>query len=647
MKVDIKKISIIGLRSDRGKILKETQRMGNVQLEEFPMTPEERADVLEVAEFYDPSQRLTQLDSELALVKQALTFLSSYDKRPKSPKRRMTYGDFSRPNNFKREWEKVFSANILCNQIAEAKADINGVENEILALRPWKKLEEDVDFSGTNTTSFFRGTLPIRASIELAYESLPDVNEFIFDIIDEDDEQKYATLLVHKEFEKETLEAFEQLGFHRTEFAGLRGTITQNIAKFEEKIGRIRANLNELEEKAAKSASTDIEYAEKLYDNLNCIKDRRAARAKILKTESTFFVSGWIPAKQFKKYKIKIESRYEAIIDEIPISDDEAAPVLLKNSPGVSPFEMITSMFSLPGKGDIDPNFFMALFYFFFFGIMLGDAAYGIIMSVLCFIILIVMKPEGGMKKTLQIFTICGFSGLIWGAMFGGWFGDLFPIIRGAQETRQWYDPIWFNPLDDPMLFLVWSFIFGAVHILAGMAIKAYMLIRDGDIWGAIFDVGLWYLMFAGIGMLAFGLPFAMAVTLVAVVGLVLTQARDEKNIIKRLGKGLVSLYGITGYFADILSYSRLLALSLASAVVATVINTLGTMMGVDNIGGIILLIVASLLGHTLNLALGVLGAYVHASRLQYVEFFGKFYDGGGVAFKPLNVNNKYISLKD
>ena len=205
-----------------------------------------------------------------------------------------------------------------------------------------------------------------------------------------------------------------------------------------------------------------------------------------------------------------------------------------------------------------------------------------------------------------------------------------------------------FNPLDDPMRLLIWSFVLGGIHLYVGMGINAYNLIRQGNFWDALFDIGFWYILLTGIALLFGGEGFAHIgkyMVIAGVVLLILTQGRHKKGFIGKIIGGIGGLYNVTGYLSDVLSYSRLLALGLATGVIASVINTMGTLFGF-NLFGIIILIIAFVAGHLFNILINALGAYVHSSRLQYVEFFGKFYEAGGKAFKPLKINTKYVEIQ-
>ena len=309
-------------------------------------------------------------------------------------------------------------------------------------------------------------------------------------------------------------------------------------------------------------------------------------------------------------------------------------------------------MYSLPDYRGFDPTSIFALFYAVFFGIMLSDAGYGIIMAAGCFTVLRKFNLEGNTYKMVKLFFYCGISTTIWGALFGGWFGDIVAVFtRTFLGTEIAVAPIWFNPLDDPMKMLIFSLALGIIHLFTGMAIKAYMQIKEGHWFDALCDEGFWYITIIGlIAWLGGGmvLPSAVAVgkwmTIIGAAGLLLTGGRHNKGFGKITG-GLSNIYNITSYMSDILSYARLLALGLATGVIAQVVNTLGSLFG-GGIGGLIALVIIFLLGHTLNLAINVLGAFIHSSRLQYVEFFGKFYEDGGEPFDPFRKKTKYIKIE-
>lgn len=257
------------------------------------------------------------------------------------------------------------------------------------------------------------------------------------------------------------------------------------------------------------------------------------------------------------------------------------------------------------------------------------------------------------MKRNMQKFMLCGLSTVFWGALFGSWFGSfVLKVNLFGQEIS--LSPIWFDPVAQPMTLLILSFALGFIQVVVGLGVKFYMLWRSGDKLGAVFDIGFWWVLFAGIlTVLASSMvsiprldTIGIGVAAAGAFGLLLTQGRSSPSIFGKLLGGLGSLYGITGYFSDILSYCRLMALGLVTGIIGTVVNTIGSMGG-KGIAGTILFIIVFIFGHSVNLGINVLGAYVHCNRLQYVEFFSKFYEGGGRPYSPLKVNTKHYKFKE
>ena len=276
---------------------------------------------------------------------------------------------------------------------------------------------------------------------------------------------------------------------------------------------------------------------------------------------------------------------------------------------------------------------------------MLGDVAYGLILAVGGFLAVKLMKPKGGIKKLITLFAICGVSCIIAGVLFGSYFGDLptkmMVNMFGVAEENVPKIAILFDPMQNPMGLLIISLAVGAIHLFTGMGIKFYVLCKEGRPLDAVFDIGSWYVFFIGIGLLFVSPNIGKYVAIAGASMLVLTQGRNQKNVIMKFLMGLYSLYDSISYLSDLLSYSRIMALGLASVVIASVVNLLGTM------GGFIGVIIAIIVGHTLNLVINLLGTFVHTSRLQYIEFFGKFFEDGGRPFKPMTPEMKYTAISE
>ena len=315
--------------------------------------------------------------------------------------------------------------------------------------------------------------------------------------------------------------------------------------------------------------------------------------------------------------------------------EGEQPPTALKNKKFWKPFESITDMYSPPKPGTIDPTPVSAPWFWVIFGMMMGDFGYGALMAVIFGLMKKIMKPKGqfGMLVTLLFYS--SITTMIFGILFGSYFGETF-------------HPILFSPLDNPVAMLIFSLVIGVLHIFSGMAIKIAEQVRAGHVLDAIFDQVSWMLLIAGAGLIFLEQTrtVGMVLAIVGAVIILFTAGREKKNIVGKAFGGIMGLYDVTSYLSDILSYARILALGLATGVIAMVMNILAGMVQI-NVLGFILSLVIYFIGHVFNITMSLLSAYVHDSRLQYIEFFNKFYDGGGYNFEPLAIQTKSIDVID
>ena len=536
--------------------------------------------------------------------------------------------------------------------IADRRTEINRLRGLIAGLKPWETLDIPLEMNETEHALVQLGAAPVKTdTVQMTADVQAAAPSVIVQEVSKDKQQKYYAFICLKEEKEQLLEALRPYNFSAVTLADQKGTATEAMHRYEKEIEKNEKNIAE-DEEILKKLAAYREHIEFLYDSLMMRRDRARVVGDMVSTEMVFYFDGWMPAKAQPEVEALLKE-YEFYYNiEEPDPDDESVPVLLQNNSIVTPFEAVTGMYSLPGRHDIDPTAILAPFYFLFFGLMLSDAAYGLILTTLCAIILKKYKPEGTTHRMIKMFMFCGLSTFMWGALFGGWFGNFFTVAAKTFFGKEFViRPLWFDPLSEPMRLLVVSLILGAIHLFVGMGVQAYMDIKDGRPLDALFDIGLWYLLLIGIVLFAFGgklgagaVGIGKIMAIVGAVGILLTGGRKKKGIFGKLTGGLGSLYGITSYLSDVLSYSRLLALGLATGVVAQVFNTLGSLAG-GGIAGSILLIVVFAFGTVFNIAINALGAFVHSCRLQYVEFFGKFYTGGGRPFAPFERKTKYIKI--
>lgn len=653
--VEMRKLTVIGLNSSRFSFIRELMHLGVVEInsQEGVVNDEEwMPDIFRTSNSADVSR----LEADIARVSTALEAIGKYDSAKKPlflSRKEMDSASFSAyMDQVKTETERnVDTAVMAYKGIADGQTEINRLRTLIAGLKPWEKLDIPLEEKETEFACVILGAAPVKTDtgklITAALEGAPSA---VVEEVGADKQQRYYSVICLKEERDKLFEALRPFNFGAVALSEQSGTPAEIMKQHEASIKKLEESIAEKQKELAglSPARKNIEY---LYDNLVMRRDGERIIGDMLNTEAVFYFDGWMPAAAQPEVEGLLK-KYECYYNIEEPAPDEETPVLLNNNSLVTPFEAVTGMYSLPSRSDIDPTKFLAPFYFIFFGMMLSDAAYGIILSLGCAVLLKKYKLEGTTFRMIKMFFFCGISTFIWGVLFGGWFGDFFTVAAKTIFNKDFViAPLWFNPLNEPMRLLVVSLILGAIHLFVGMAIQAYMHIRDGHPLDALFDIGLWYILLIGIVMFGFGGSVAAGLVnvgkimaIVGAVGILLTGGRKNKGIFGKIKGGLGSLYGITSYLSDVLSYSRLLALGLATGVVAQVINMLGSLAG-GGVAGTILLIVVFLFGTIFNIAINALGAFVHSCRLQYVEFFGKFYTGGGRPFVPFERKTKYIKI--
>ncbi len=648
MIVPMSKISVLGLSGEKEALLKKLMFLECVQISDLSGVPEEFEEE-ERLMFLSPKKNAGDYSQMLEINRKALKILDTYapdlSKKGLFPQKRAVA-------------ESEFSASLMGQEDAFGIAEMlvekgteleqlqnrkNQLENQKEGLSPWKEFPFSFEQKGTRTTKLYAGTFPKTIDLEKCQQDLENTEYLHMQVIGENSESYYAYLLFHRAAEQEIQELLRQYSFHRVRFEHLQGTYRDMVRKLD-------AQLQDCEKQHQALVDSIIQYRQAreklqlLFDYLNYRMHRADAEEQLLTTKHLFMLKGYLPTEKTEAVQKLLQDEFTVFI-EIKAVDPETdeVPTMLKNNKLVEPYESITNMYSTPNYQELDPNALMAPFYFLFFGMMVSDAGYGLLTALICWFVVKKYKPEGFMRQIVTMIGFGGVSTLFWGIMFGGYFGDTITIVTNGAVN---IPPVLFNPLDDPMKLLILSFALGVMHIFVGIGAKVYLSFRRKQYAEGIAN-GCWILIITGLPMLLLGGVLGTVgkgLAVAGVVALILTKGWEEKNIFKKFTTGVSGLMDITSYFSDILSYSRLLALGLSTGVIASVVNTMGTLGGNSLVGWIVFAIVF-LIGHTFNMVINLLGAYVHTSRLQYVEFFGKFFEGGGISFSPLQVQSKYIKI--
>lgn len=640
----MKKLTVITPKDQMQHIIRKLIRRRCVEVRQLDL---DEHDGFLKKKSYDSQRK--ELEAWIACVDRVLPVLNKYSER------RMGLGDgrvkinreeFLRDGSYYNSVSIVKRANELLDEVEKLDEQISKLNTDIAAIKPWTSLGYPLSTTQTRKTKIVIGSLPVSLDVWLVCNAIEEMNAH-FELINEDKTAKYCFIIVLDEDVDSLMRAITPFGFVKIE---LPNTDSTPVGAINECKNSIKAAINRKNEiiDEFRDLAKYISDVEVLYDIESTALTNVITMQKSADSESCTFIMGWVPADCEQKVSQLLEKNLCAFEMCDPDENDNP-PVHLKNNGFSSTFEWVIGMYAYPKYGSFDPTFIMSIFYFFIFGLMFADVGYGLILTLAGFIVPKMMGMRDGMKRTFYMFGYCGISSMIMGVVFGGWFGDLpYAImqnmmgIENAKEVVPFFNGIWFNPLDDPMMFLIVSLAAGGVHILAGMMINFVLLCKKGRVLDAIFDIFSWWIIFAGIGVIFLvGTKEGLITIGVGALIIILTHGRHEKNIIMRLLKGLLGLYDITSYASDLLSYSRILALGLAAGVIGQVVNLVGTMGGASVVG-FVALIAACLIGHTLNLAINILGSFVHTSRLQYLEFFNKFYEDGGEKFEALEPSEQY-----
>ena len=664
--VKMKRLRLIGMQSERESMLRLLQHLGCVEIDE----PGDRKDDPDWASLTRPDTgALNEARDARSSVENALKALKKYGPKQKggllTPRPVITEGELFDDAAYRTGLADAGQLVALERKISALYAEQNKLRTQKLALAPWLALDIPLETASTPEVAVSFGTVAASADLDAMDGALGAVTD-LYELMraGADNELKYLVFLCHRSVEEDCQAVLKEYGFSRAALRGWTGTAAENDKRLDEQLAdaarELESTIAQVGEYASKKGAL-----EQCLDRADQEIAREEARCRLLDSSSAFFLEGWVPVPDEKKLLEQLGQYTCCWETQDPAPEDyPVVPVKLKNNKLTEPLTTITEMYSLPAYDGVDPNGLMMPFYVFFFGFMFADLGYGLILAGACAFINHKVHPKGGFGQLIRLMIMCGISSAVIGFFTGGFFSDflaqftsmlglpqpVIPFLSVPDGVTGVPGPL-LNVMGDPMTVLVFALAVGFVQIVVGMAVKFWMLCRRGQVVDAILDIGTWWVIFVGIGLFAAGIGNVAGYPVVLIIGclMLLGQGRTAKGFGKVTAIIGAVYNGVTGYFGDILSYSRLMVMMLAGSVIGQVFNILGAMPGggMPPAIGIPIFFIIFIIGHAFNIGLNVIGTYVHTSRLQYLEFFKQFYEEGGRPWRPLNIATKYVDIKE
>ena len=640
--VKMKRLRVIAMASCREELLRQLQRLGCVEIREPESAGADWSGLLE-----RERSRLAETRAALADVNAALSAVKKYaDVREGMFPQRQAVTQTEFLSGMAADRARAASARV--SELVQTASQLQAEEGRLLAkqasLVPWKGLDMPLELTGTVHTAFLPGVCPAAADLGALRQALGETACELLEI-SADKQQRYCLLVCHRAEEAQALDILRTRGFSAVSFQGLTGTPAENLRRLEGELQENRGRQAETADALRKSGA-DWDTLRLYADRLRSDTALEEGNENLLTDGTILFFEGWAPADRLQGVGALLDHLGCAWEAEDPKADEYPdVPVRLRNNWFSRPLNMVTDMYALPVYGSLDPNPLMAPFFILFYGIMMADMGYGLLMLAMG-LFLWKKKVRGTMDYMGGLLVLCGISTFVVGALTGGFFGDFLSQLAKLIDPKSTFAlPYLFTPLTNTMAILIGSLVLGFVQILTGMVISFVKKARDGHIMDGIWDEGTWWVIFLGGGLAVLGIGNVAGYPAVLILGILMLIIGSSRNA-KGFGK-VTSVFGavyngVTGYFSDIMSYSRLMALMLSGSIIASVFNQLGAVTG-----NVIAFVIISALGNALNFALNLLGCYVHDLRLQCLEFFNRFYESGGKPFRPLAYQTNYVEIKE
>jgi V/A-type H+-transporting ATPase subunit I len=657
----MEKIQILAYRGELERMVERIQELEQLHITDIKggVTAEHHPDLLPRDEVSDEN-----LERRLSQIQFVLDFLSSVEQKKGLLSGLLSSKVILTPQQYQSVVDEYDEEGTVfrCRELDRERSDLLSanakLETVAQQITPWLALDSPLEeLAPTEHTSIFCGTLPVQVLEDFYKKSSEITDQMVVEKVHQGQEMVYLLICCHREVFPQVWDLLKRLGFEEVSFPELRGKPKEVYEQSLRQIDRNRQRLEEIEENS-RGYLKERQNLQVLYDFLHSQLQCRRIRTSFGQTETVSVIEGWIPERGMKSFEATMTKEFSDVaVLPLDPSAQEAPPIFLENSKDlVRPFEVVTELYGMPNAREYDPSPFLAPFFFIFFGLCITDAAYGIVITLLFLYLMKRFKVTFGKAKLIGLLFFGGISTILMGAMTGGWFGDLVnylpPWLEGLRRMRQVL--MLFDPMEQVLVFIGIALVLGFIQICYGLSIRMAREIQHGNLVDAFCGPLPWLTLLNG--LVIFGLskkglfaPFAGGLgkwmAIVSALAIVMLTDRRSSSWFARVAWGVYGLYGITSYVGDVLSYLRLFALGLATGIIAMVVNLLADMLRGAPYIGWFFFVVIFVIGHTFNILINGLGAFVHTLRLQYVEFFPKFFEGGGRPYRPFQKEAKYTVI--
>jgi len=645
------KIMVVSHRSEAVGLLEALQREGICQI----LNAEEAMVSKDFPELGTVAQRPKELEEMLNRLTKSIVFLKNYAQPVKTlasvlaPRTVIDEQQYNRVVSDDKILTIVDRADSCERQIEKLTTECENVRGTLEMLKPWGPLETAVEEIGQlRQTAAMTGMIP-SGQFEKIAEQITELGGAIQKIGTADN--KYACLVVClKEKAGDVSKLLRSADFESVSFESMTGTVAELKDKYSGQLDDANRQ-SQLQYEQAGVLAKDLLGLEVLHDHYSNMLNREQTKAIAPATESTILLEGWVRKRDYGRLEKIVSGFGASSLSKIAPAEGEQIPVEIENRSYIRPFEVITRLYGMPQHFEVDPTIFLAPFFALFFALCLTDAGYGLV--IIALMIYFIKKMQGD-KKLMWMLGICSAATVVAGALTGGWFGDaiqqFIPVLKPVRAKM-----IWFDPFEKPMMFFGLSLALGYTQIMAGLVIAFVHNLRRKQYIAALCDQLTLLVMLNSLTVFAVSKAGAVPIEIGKFFGIlaiipaavILLFSQRQGGWASRIGMGMYNLFSTIFYAGDVLSYIRLMALGMVTAGLAMAINVMaGLALGIPYGVGVVAMILIFVGGHGFNIAINALGAFVHTLRLQYAEFFPKFFVGGGRTFEPLSKKYKHIYMK-